>query len=102
MSSHRVMEVLFGIVTLVSVVSVPVPRRVQKETVLANRPRIDTARVEELQRVSDVQRDDIARLTRETRELSRMMLSRRLDGGTVGTPGTRVPQPEIEEHECNR
>ena len=61
-------------------------------------------RVEELHRVSDVQRADVARLTRETRELSLLLQSRysALDGGTVGTPKVRANRPENEVYECNR
>lgn len=103
MSSHR-MQVLFGIVTLVSVISVPIPRRTQPDPVLAARPRIDATRMEELSRVSDVQRADVARLTRETRELSLMLQSRYSvgDGGMVRTPETRAIRPENEVYERNR
>jgi hypothetical protein len=104
MSSHRALEVLFGVATLVSVVSVPIPRRAQPDPILTARARIDTARVEELKRVSDVQRADVARLARETRELSLMLRTpySARDGGTVRVPDARVLEPENEEHECSQ
>lgn len=105
MISHRTLEVLFGVVTLVSVVSVPIPRRNQPQPSVAARARIDTARVEELHRVSDVQRADVARLARETRELSLMLQSRypARDGGTVRTaPDVRGSETENEEHGCSQ
>ncbi len=104
MSSHRALEVLFGVATLVSVVSVPLPRRAQPDPIHTVRARIDTARVEELRRVSDVQRADVARLARETRELSVMLQSRypARDGGTVRVPDARVLEPENEEYGCSQ
>jgi hypothetical protein len=96
MMSHRALEVFLGVVTLVSVVSVPVPRRV---TAPAVKPpaHIDLRRVEELHRVSQAQRSDVARLARDTQALADMLRVR--DGGTVTA---NPPPPENEEHECSQ
>lgn len=92
MSSHRALEVIFGVVTLVSVVSVPVPRRAP--VVPPPKVRVDVHRIEELHRVSQAQRADVARLTRDTQALADLL--RRRDGGTVRAPDTRVPETEYE------
>lgn len=96
MSSHRALEVIFGVVTLVSVVSVPVPRR--SPVVPPPKAHVDVQRIEELHRVSQTQRADVARLTRDTQALADLLRQR--DGGTVRRPDTRAP--ENEEHECSQ
>lgn len=100
MSSHRALEVIFGVVTLVSVVSVPVPRRTSPVPPPA--VRVDVQRIEELRRVSQAQRADVARLTRDTQALANLL--QRWDGGTVAShaPRTVPPQLENEEHECSQ
>lgn len=95
MSSHRALEVIFGVVTLVSVVSVPVPRR--SPVVPPPKVRVDVHRIEELHRVSQVQRADVARLTRDTQALADLL--QRRDGGTVRRPDTRAPE---NEYECSQ
>jgi len=100
MSSHRALEVIFGVVTLVSVVSVPVPRRGDPPK-LKPPARIDARRVEDLQRVSQTQSGEIARLVRDTRALANLVRTR--DGGTVdGDAARALPSPENEEHECSQ
>lgn len=96
MSSHRVLEVILGVVTLVSVVSVPVPRR--SPVMAPSKVHVDVQRIEELHRVSQAQRADLARITRDTQALADLLRQR--DGGTVLRPDTRAP--ENEEHECSQ
>ncbi len=107
MSSHRALEIVLGIVTLVSVVSVPVPHR---NTPAPNReivrPRLDVQKLEELHRSSEQQRDEVARLARDTRILSEALREHlntpHGDGGTVRVPDARVLESESQEDECSQ
>lgn len=97
--SSRALEIFFGVVTLVSVISVPVPRRTPPEQ-FKPRVQIDVRRVEELHRTSQSQREDVNRLMRDTRDLYQLVQAH--DGGTVmATPHLNTPQPESETHECS-
>jgi hypothetical protein len=104
MIPHRALEVILGVVTLVSVVSVPVPRKGNAiPPVPVNRPRLNVQQLEELHRTSQAQREDVARLARDTRILSETLRSHIAtshgDGGTVRAPDTRVPE---NEYECSQ
>lgn len=101
MSSPRFLEVLLGVAALVSVISVPVPKRDTGRLHPAH-AHIDLRKIEELQRVSQTQRAEVTRLTRDTQSLAEMIRSQR-DGGTVAAsnPRPRNPSPE-NEYECSQ
>lgn len=106
MSSSRTLELFLGLVTLVSVVSVPVPRKSTPPVSLAH-PRLDLRKLEELHRESQEQRESVSQLARDTREFSNLLRSRRIVpvGGTVTVrrhPPIGAPQPENEEYECSQ
>ena len=105
MSSSRALEVFFGVVTLVSVVSVPVPQKSPPAVVVPARPRLDLTRLEYLHRESLAQKESVSSLSRETRELSNLLRTQpiRSDGGTVASHAPRTGiQPENEEYECSQ
>lgn len=107
MNPHRPLEIALGVVTLLSVVSVPLPQRKPYSMPAAHRFDID--RLGALHREAQSQRDEVLTLTRETRQLSQMVRALSAprsthDGGTVRR-NNAPPQghdTEIEDVVCSQ
>lgn len=71
MSNQRSLEIVFGVIALLAVVSVPIPVRVLPHAPVAPAvSHLDLQRIEDLHRVTVRQREDLTDLTRETRSLA--------------------------------
>lgn len=107
MNPHRPLEIALGVITLLSVVSVPLPQRKAHQVPPAHR--VDLDRLGALHREAQSQRDDVVTLTRETRQLSQMVRALAAprsthDGGTVRR-NNAPPQghdTEIEDVICSQ
>jgi len=72
MKTRRTLEIVFGVLALLAVVSIPIPKARQRTQGLGHPmmvPGINLQRLDELQRTTQAQRVQVHELTRITREL---------------------------------
>lgn len=94
--THRPIEIAFGVLTLLSVVSVPIPRSGEQKTtvVTGQMPPTYASRVEDLHRTARAQQLEIDSLMRETRGIADSLGGRSLVSSVrVTTPRTHTTIP---------
>lgn len=116
--THRPVELVLGVLTLVSVISIPIrPKSVSHPPVIASAPHVDLDRLERVQQEALSQEQEVARLARDTRALAELVSSRNgfrpsresplrsrlLDAGTVETSPPKGAETENEyEYGCSQ
>lgn len=78
--THRPIEIAFGVITLLSVVSVPIPRSEEQKAIVGTGqiPLTYASRVEDLHRTARAQQLEIDSLMRETRGIADSLGNRSL------------------------
>jgi hypothetical protein len=103
MTTHRSLEIILGVFALVSVVSVPV-RQGPVPSQVHHPARVDISRLEEIQRITVAQHQQIISLRDETSAISRLLREHPpTSQGRVVHPdaGARTPTHEV-EYECSQ